>query len=62
MSQRPSQTQNREIPEQEGVETEDEETDQGGDSSYQEREEGQEDDTPVTQQLTRRLVIQEATV
>jgi hypothetical protein len=52
MSQRPSQTQNREIPEQEGVEAEDGETDHDGDTSYQERGEGQEDETPVTQHAT----------
>jgi hypothetical protein len=49
MSQHPSQTQNREISEQEGVKGEERETDQGGDMSYQERGEGQEDETPVTQ-------------
>jgi hypothetical protein len=42
MSQHPSQTQNREIPEQEGVEAEEGETDHGVDTSYQERGEGQE--------------------
>jgi hypothetical protein len=40
MSQRPSQTQNRDIPDQEGVEAEEGKADQGGDN---------EDDTPVTQ-------------
>jgi hypothetical protein len=52
ISQRPSQTVNREVPEHEGVEAEEGETDQGGDTSYQVKGEGQEDGTPVTQHAT----------
>jgi hypothetical protein len=52
MSQRPSQIQNRETPEQEGAEAEEGETVQGRDMSYQEMGEGQDDDTPVTQHAT----------
>jgi hypothetical protein len=53
MSQRPSQTQNREILEQKGVEAEKGETYQGGDTAYQEKGgQRQEDGTPVTQHAT----------
>jgi hypothetical protein len=45
MSQRSIQKTNLEIPEQEGVEGEEGETNQGGNTSYQERREGQEDET-----------------
>jgi hypothetical protein len=49
---RPCQTQNRGIPEQEVTEAEEGDTDQAGVTSYQEQGEGQEDATPVTQHAT----------